>query len=222
MNLFNEDGIWNKTFNFLGQLIALNLLWMICTIPIITAGASTTALYYCMIKMKKDGECDVWKSYWKSFKQNFGQATLIWIGILMIAGCIWMEWRAASVTIEGFGGIVSYIIIATIVILVILTLYIFPVIAAFDNKIGKLFQHAVYFGIKNIGYAILVAIITILPMYCTLLDVKMFPIMLFIWLSCGFSLTAYVNAGFFWKLFQPFFPSDNQNEITEGIEEYNM
>ena len=55
MNLFNEDGIWGRTFNFLGQLIALNLLWMVCSIPVITVGTSTTALYYCILKLKKDG-----------------------------------------------------------------------------------------------------------------------------------------------------------------------
>ena len=81
MNLFNEDGIWGRTFNFLGQLIALNLLWMVCSIPVITVGTSTTALYYCILKLKKDGDCSIWKQYWKSFRQNFIQSTIIWIGI---------------------------------------------------------------------------------------------------------------------------------------------
>ncbi len=219
MNLFNEDSIWHKMFAFLGQLIALNLLWIIGTIPIVTAGASTTALYYCVLKMKKDGDCSIWKSYWKSFRQNFIQSTIVWIGILVIAVCFWMEWRAASVAVGMVGTVMRYLIMGMMAMLVAIALYIFPVISAFDNKIGKLLQHTVYFIIKNIGYAVLIAIITILPMYFTLLDVKMFPIMLFLWLMCGFSATVYVNAGFLWKLFQPFFPSDDKEESEDTEDE---
>ena len=216
MNLFNEDGIWGRTFNFLGQLIALNLLWMVCSIPVITVGTSTTALYYCVLKLKKDGDCSIWKQYWKSFRQNFIQSTIIWIGILVIALCLWMEWRAASVASGGLGTIITYIVGAMTVLLVIVALYIFPIVAAFENKISKLLTHVVYFGTKNIGYVIVIAIITILPMYFTLLDTEMFPILLFVWLTCGFSLTAYANANFFWKLFQPFFPSDKkQNQEVQ-------
>lgn len=218
MNLFNEDSIWHRIFNFLGQLIALNLLWMVCSIPIITVGTSTTALYYCVLKLKKDGDCSIWKQYWKSFRQNFIQSTIIWIGILVIAVCLWMEWRAASVASGGWGTIITYIVGAMAVLLVILTLYIFPIVAAFENKISKLLTHVVYFGTKNIGYVIIVAVITILPMYFTLLDTEMFPILLFVWLMCGFSLTAYVNASFFWKLFQPFFLSDErENQKVQQV-----
>ena len=46
MNLFNEDNFLNQFFLFMGKLIALNLLWMITCIPVITIGASTTALFY--------------------------------------------------------------------------------------------------------------------------------------------------------------------------------
>ena len=218
MNLFNEDGIWGRTFNFLGQLIALNLLWMVCSIPVITVGTSTTALYYCVLKLKKDGDCSISKQYWKSFRQNFIQSTIIWIGILVSALCLWMEWRAASVASGGLGTIITYIVGAMTVLLVIVALYIFPIVAAFENKISKLLTHVVYFGTKNIGYVIVIAIITILPMYFTLLDTEMFPILLFVWLTCGFSLTAYANANFFWKLFQPFFPSGKkQNQEMQEL-----
>ena len=54
MNLFNEDNFLHQFFLFLGKLIALNLLWMISSIPVITIGASTTALYYCTLKLHKE------------------------------------------------------------------------------------------------------------------------------------------------------------------------
>lgn len=42
--------LYDRIFGFLGRLIALNLLWIVCSLPVITAGASTTALYYCTLK----------------------------------------------------------------------------------------------------------------------------------------------------------------------------
>ena len=71
--------LFDRIFGFLGQLIALNLLWIVCSLPIITAGASTTALYYCTLKLHKDGDIRVFHDFFKSFKQNFKQSTLIWI-----------------------------------------------------------------------------------------------------------------------------------------------
>ena len=49
------------------------------------------------------------------------------------------------------------------------------------------------------------AVITILPMTMTLVDAKLFPVYMLIWLMVGFSLTAYADSWFMWKLFTPVF-----------------
>ena len=77
--------LYDRIFGFLGQLIALNLLWIVCSLPVITAGASTTALYYCTLKLHKDGDIRVFHDFFKSFKQNFKQSTLIWILMAAVA-----------------------------------------------------------------------------------------------------------------------------------------
>ena len=65
----------------------LNLLWFICCIPIVTAGASTTALYYVTLKMVKDEESGLTRAFFHSFKENFRQGTIIWL-ILLAAGIV--------------------------------------------------------------------------------------------------------------------------------------
>ena len=74
---FNMD---NKFFVFMGKiadLCMLNLLCIICCIPIVTAGASLTALYYVTMKMVRNEEAYIFRSFFRSFKQNFKQATVI-------------------------------------------------------------------------------------------------------------------------------------------------
>ena len=86
---FNLDSPLMTFLSKMADLMILNLLTLICCIPIITAGDAMTALYYMTVKMVKNEECYLVKGYFKSFKENFKQATIIWliallVGIIMI------------------------------------------------------------------------------------------------------------------------------------------
>lgn len=203
--MFQEDGLFSRIFGFLGQLIALNLLWIVCTVPMVTAGASTTALFYCTLKIHKEGECRPVRDFWKSFKQNFKQATIIWLLMIVVAVVIYFEIK----TIPTMPGIMptlfSYMLSAICIPFGIAALYIFPALAAFENKITKLVLGAFYFSVKNLLYALAIALITVMPMFFTMVDAGLFPVYLLVWLLCGFSLTALTDSWFFWKLFRPYF-----------------
>ena len=186
MNVLSEDSIFGQIFGFLGNMIALNILWLVTSLPIVTIGASTTAMYYTALKLHKDKDVTVWKAFFHSFRQNFMQATAIW---------------AVLAAVEAL--LLSYGFIGIGLITGVLLLYIFPVIAAFSNTLGKLAGHAFYFAFHKPGYLIATAALTCLPMYVTMVDAKLFPVYLLIWLMCGFSLTAYGNAWFYLRLFQP-------------------
>ena len=81
-----------------------------------------------------------------------------------------------------------------------------------------LITNAFYFAVKHIGYALAVAVITILPMTMTLVDAKLFPVYMLIWLMVGFSLTAYADSWFMWKLFRPYFSRDDREEFVKDTE----
>ena len=86
--LFNYD---NPVWSFigkLGDLVLLNLLWVICCIPVFTAGAATTAVYYVTLKLVRDDDGSTIKSFFHSFTQNFKQATAIWLMILVAGGLL--------------------------------------------------------------------------------------------------------------------------------------
>lgn len=214
MNLFNEDNFLHQFFLFLGKLIALNLLWMISSIPVITMGASTTSLYYCTLKLHKDRDISAWKFFWKSFRSNFRQSTVVWIVLLAAGALLWIERIAIGTMPAEARQIFTYGVSAVGIAAILVALYIFPTIASFDNTIGKLLGYSLYFIFRKPGYAVSVAAITCLPMYFTLIDAELFPVYLFIWLLCGFSLTAYADSWFFWRLYRPFF-EDRKEETKE-------
>ena len=89
--LFNMD---NKFFTVMGRvadLIMLNVVCLICCLPIVTIGASLTALHYVTLKMARNEESYIIRSFFKSFKQNFKQATIINLIMLVIAAILYMD-----------------------------------------------------------------------------------------------------------------------------------
>lgn len=66
------------------NLVVLHVLWVVYSLPIITIGASTTALYYSCMKMIRTNEGYVHRNFHHSFKQNFKQSTIIWLGMVVL------------------------------------------------------------------------------------------------------------------------------------------
>lgn len=212
MNFMSEGSLMDRIFSFLGKMVALNVLWMVCCLPVVTAGASTTALFYCMLKLHKDGDICTFRDFFKSFQLNFRQSTAIWVGLLLLAAVFYMEKNAVAAMPGELSQVFGYVLAAVCIPLVLTALYVFPTVAAFENSIKKLVTNAFYFALKKPGYAIAAAVITLLPMGMTLVDAGLFPVYLFLWLLFGFSLTAYADSWFFWKLFRPYFPEEGTDE----------
>ena len=84
--LFDIDNPVIAFLSRLADLIGLNFLFLICCLPVFTIGAAWTALYYVTVKMVRKEESYIWKDFFKSFRENFKQATLIWlINMLVLA-----------------------------------------------------------------------------------------------------------------------------------------
>ncbi len=215
MNFMKEGSLVDRVFSFLGKMTALNLLWIGCSLLVVTAGASTTALFYCVLKLHKDGDVRVFREFFKSFRQNFRQSTLIWVVMAVIAGVLYMEKETIATMPGGLSQLFAYVLTAVCIPLVFIALYIFPTVAAFSNSTGKLVRTAFYFSVKHVGYTLAVAVITIIPMLMTLVDAKLFPVYLFVWLLCGFSLTAYADAWFMWRMFKHYFGEGGKEAAYE-------
>ena len=89
--IFDMD---NKFFRFMSKvadLCILNIICVVCCIPVITAGASITAMYYVTLKMVRNEEAYILRSFFKSFKQNFKQATIINLIMLLIGVVLYVD-----------------------------------------------------------------------------------------------------------------------------------
>ena len=194
----------------------MNLLWIVCSLPVITAGASTTALYYCTLKLHKDGDIRVFHDFFKSFKQNFKQATVINLIMLAVAAILYMDLRIVG-NIDGTMSQVLYIVFFAFGILYMMVfLYIYPVLAKFYNSIKNTFRNAFLMAIRHLPYTVLMAVITLLP--AGVFFIKSFRIQsMAIMLLCmfGFALEAFINGHFLVKIFDNYIPADADTQDTD-------
>lgn len=111
----------------LSNLVFLNILTVLCSLPIITIGASSTALYYTIQKDKLDGR-HIFRVFFRSFKENFKEATVLWIGLLVV-GCALLF----SILFSDYVGLIFLKIIAIVVLVVwcAIVSWLFPLLSKF-------------------------------------------------------------------------------------------
>lgn len=159
-SFFNMD---NPVMRFLGKtfdVMILCLLWAVFSIPIITMGASTTAMYYTAVKVIRRDRGYLFKEFWKSFKMNFLQATICWLLVVGGTALFVMNLKFAS-GIEGDMGTLLMLIYGFLGILVIgCGVYLFPVLSRFTMKTIQLIKTCVFLFFKYIPKSILLLLIT--------------------------------------------------------------
>lgn len=206
--LFNYDGPVMSAMSRIADLIILNILTVICCIPIITAGAALTALHYMTIKMVRKEECYIVRGYFKSFKQNFKQATIIWLILLVAMFIIWGDFHILNSGIISLPKAFSVIIMAVGFLFMMMVIYTFPVLARFDNTIRNTLKNAFFMSILNLPRTLLVIVIYVLPFIIMLTAPILMPI---IFLG-GLSIPVYLASYMFVKIFKKFEP---QEEVIE-------
>lgn len=202
--MFKDGSLFQRFFYSLGQLIALNLLWFFTSLPLISVGASTAALYHCCLKLRKEKDIPVIRTYLKALRENAKQATLAWLMIVSITLLLVWEQRFLRSTPGLLALVLGYLQWLVGLLLVILAAYIFPVIAAFRNRLRLLIGHAFFFFFKKIHYGLATILLIVFPLWVTVADRRFFAAYLFIWLLCGISGIAYLQSCLLWRLFRPY------------------
>ncbi len=160
-HLFNLDGPVLQFINKIVYSVYLNILWFICCIPVITIGASTTALFYVTLKISKNEEGSITKAFFHSFKENLRQGTVIWLillafGIILgIDGYVLYHMRFENV----FWTLCTAVFCVAAAAYAIILMYIFPLLARFDNTIGAMFKNALFIGVRFLFCTVLMAAI---------------------------------------------------------------
>ncbi len=218
MNFFNEDNFLNIALNKVGDVIVCNLLFILCCIPVFTIGPALTALYHCMLRSVKGNLNGAAKTFFCAFKENFLQSLAAWLIFLLLLLILLQNIRFLSLQGAGISQVFLYLSEGAAALLVIGGLYIFPVIAAFSNTLKNLVKNSYIFAFMHFPSTLLLAVVTILPMFMTYQDLTLLPLYACCWFFFGFGLTALINAHILYRFFKKYLDGEN-DEKKEALPE---
>ena len=166
--LFHPDSKFIRVLTKISEGIMLSLLWFFFSLPVITAGASTTALYYTVNKSLFHSSGYVWQEFWGAFKSNFKQSTIAWLlALLFYVVSIFDFFILYSLTsTNGNWNFIIFIIMLALVTFWVC--YIFPCIARFENSTRLIMRNALIIAFCNLPKTILLCILLILSLAITL------------------------------------------------------
>ncbi len=198
MKFFSLDSPLMNILGKMADLMWLNILTMICCIPVFTAGAALTALNYMALKIVRNEECYITKGYFKSFKENFKQATAIWFLVLLVGAVIAGDvYIMVKETIE-LNNVFKYMIMVAGILAIMTTVFVFPVLAKFENTIMGTLRNAFFMSVWQFPKTVLILVFIAAPIVLMFVSYRIFP---FVFLF-GFSVPAWGAALLYNKTFQ--------------------
>ena len=215
MNIFEEGSPFQRFLNKVADLLILNLNTLVMCVPIITIGAALTAMHYVLLKMVRGEEGYIVKSFFRSFKREFGQATILWIlfvalGALMASNMV--------LVLEGTGHypiwLPSSILVAAVLELIIM-IYTFALLSRFDNSVYHTLLNAVTLTFSELPRSLAMAVITLTPAIAFLTTTVLLPLLVLF----GLSVPGYACAMVYDPIFRKIEKQAWENENAEEAED---
>lgn len=205
--LFRMDSPLMRFLTKIADLMVLNILFCVTSIPLITIGASWTALYSVTLKMVRDEEGSVSRSYFRSFRQNFKQATLLWLGVLVVLALLVLDIRVLNGMAEGTAPGLLRVGVEILALLGIMVLqYLLPSLARFEASLADTLKNACMMALAHLPKTALMTAAAVGAVWITLINNTTIAIGLMVWPLIGFSLMAFGNSGILRKIFDNYVP----------------
>lgn len=198
-----QEGFLADFLNRLIDLILLNALWFLCSLPIFTLGASTCALYEVTMLYAFHEDSPVTKTFFRAFRKNFRKATALFL-IFSAAGLFLTAdlWCALQWEISIKFLIVVLILSAGYFYLAVLS-HVFPVLTYFDTGIKESIRKAFLLSMKNGVFTVFIMVMNLLPVFAVLAFPGYILQILFLYFVVGFSGIAFLNSLHLARLFNP-------------------
>lgn len=218
--IFNYDNpVW-RFIGKLGDLMILNILWLICSIPIFTIGASTTAVYYVTIKLARDDDGYTIRNFFKSFKENFKQATAIWLLMLVTGIILGFDLYFFLFVLTG-SSIVRTVFTAAIGALTLIWLcifsYVFPLQSRFYNPVKRTIFNAFFMSIRHFFHTLGMLVLDGCLLVLGVFSIYYLPQITILAMMFGFPLIAFVNSYILNPIFNRYIPEDEKKENPDEL-----
>ncbi|MBR2794388.1 MAG: YesL family protein [Solobacterium sp.] len=203
MDFLRPDSKFMTWLGLLANLMILNFITLFTCIPIITAGASLTAMHYVLQKIVREEDNDLIGQFFHSFKMNFKQATIIWVILVFVFAVLFVDWRILRMQGDEFPGFFIILMYGAIAIVYLISLYVFPVLARYKNTIGGTFKTSFALAVYGITMfrTFICGLVNLVPM--AVLYIFGYPVIP-VFLAFCFTGPGYVRARIYRTLFSSY------------------
>lgn len=171
MKNFDFPSLMLDGFSRIFDCLFLGLLWALCCIPVVTAGASCTALYYAYNKSIRQEEGHLIRVFFHGFKENFKQSTIAWLIIAAVGALLYGDISIVSATMETMplAGAMFAFAVTLFVVVLAWAAYVFPYIARFDLDTKTILKNSFMIMGINPGWSVLLVALTLAVIFLTVL-----------------------------------------------------
>lgn len=185
------------------ELTKINLLWLLCCLPVFTAGAATSAMITCLYAFRADEVCGS-KAFFAAFRKSFKKATSLWLlmllfGVMLVADYV----IVAGLTFPGRMAVIVVLFFLAFA-LILFGGMIFPLVSQFPGSLKEMTVNAILLSMAHLPKMLLVTSMNLLPLLLALLLPRLMLLLGFVWLICGFALMALYDISVLEKIFAPF------------------
>ena len=222
MNFFEEGSLFMRFLNKMTDLLILNIITMLMCIPVITAGAALTAMHYVLLKMVRGEEGYIIKSFFRSFKREFRQATVLWILYVALAALMVSN---LVLILEGGGSYPIWLPSSILVVAfleIMFMIYTFAMLSRFDNTNYHTIVNAVTLTFAELPRSVEMAVITLVPLIAFFRVTVLLPFLLLFGLSVPGYACAMIYDPIFKKIEKQIWEEENSEDPEESGGDYGQ
>jgi len=208
--IFNPENFFWKCFDKMADVLGLSLLWLLCSLPVITAGPACAALYDAAARCVRGGEPGPYRRFFRTFRAEFKTATLSWLawggGMTALLASHILLLRSAQGSPAPMALSMACLVLAIAAAGVLC--WLFPLLSRFEYTFGGLNRTAVQFLFAHLPSTAAMAALLALAADITLQLV--FP------LCCLPCLLALAHSFFVERAFRKHLPGPEPGEKAES------
>lgn len=201
------------------DIIVLNVLLLICSIPVFTFGAAATAVYDMSLRMLREEEGYIVPGFFRAFRFNFKQATRRWLLCLaLLAVCVGDLFAGRLLATYGVQPILTVVSGVQFVLLAAVMQYLFPLTARFENTLGSTLKNSLLLMLSHLPETLLMTLVSLsafLILFFVPLPEKLFPCFVTLLIILWFAGGIYLNSKILRRIFQTHFASEEQDAEPE-------
>jgi len=173
-------------------------------------GPACTAMHFVLLKMVREEDSYVTKTFFKSFKENFKQGIVLQVIKFVVGGMLLLDF----LILRDRGGFYRYVVVAMFAALYVVGLYIFPILSKFINSNIKTIKNAFIIAVIALPRSLAMAVISIIPIICAyFFDLKIVPVYVLV----GIAGPSYLSAVLYNPVFKRFEPKEEQISEEEEL-----